>query len=101
MLTIVIVIAAVIVAAPLGAAAIVTVASLREDAEQSLSGRPPGRLEAISRRILGSVPAVRSASPRRRRARASDLPSVPRLRLSDDEDLDSEPTGRTLTGPLS
>jgi hypothetical protein len=45
--------AAVIVAAPLVAAVLVTVASLHEDASRSLGGRPPGVLTAAARRLLG------------------------------------------------
>jgi len=46
-------VAAVVVAAPLVAAVLVTVASLREDASRSLGGRPPGVLTAAARRLLG------------------------------------------------
>jgi len=44
--------AAVVVAAPLAAAVLVTVASLREDSARSLKGRAPGLLAAASRRLL-------------------------------------------------
>jgi hypothetical protein len=44
--------AAVIVAAPLVAAVLVTVASLREDSARSLTGRAPGMLTATARRLL-------------------------------------------------
>ena len=44
--------AAVIVAAPLVAAVLVTVASLREDSARSLTGRAPGVLTATARRLL-------------------------------------------------
>lgn len=46
------VVAAVVVAAPLAAAVLVTVASLREDSARSLTGRPPGLLAAVARRLL-------------------------------------------------
>jgi hypothetical protein len=46
------VVAAVVVAAPIAAAVLVTVASLREDASRSLTGRPPGWLTAAARRLL-------------------------------------------------
>jgi hypothetical protein len=73
MLIILLAIAAVVVATPLAAAALVTFASLREDAEHSLGGRPPGRLEAMSRRLLGTVSAAGQA-PRARRSRPSGTP---------------------------
>jgi hypothetical protein len=44
--------AAVVVAAPILAAVLVTVASLHEDSARSLTGRPPGLLTAAARRIL-------------------------------------------------
>ena len=44
--------AAVVVAAPLVAAVLVTVASLREDSAQTLTGRPPGLITAAARRLL-------------------------------------------------
>lgn len=46
------VVAAVVVATPLAAAVLVTVASLREDSARSLAGRPPGWLTAAARRLL-------------------------------------------------
>ncbi|HTZ91985.1 MAG TPA: hypothetical protein VMB74_06285 [Streptosporangiaceae bacterium] len=60
------VMAAVVVAAPVGAAVLVTVASHREDAARSIAGRPPGPFAALARavvclRIGGTV------YPRRRR----------------------------------
>jgi hypothetical protein len=56
-------VAAVVVAAPLAAAVLVTVASLREDASKSLAGRPPGLLTAAARRLL-SLRTSGSASQR-------------------------------------
>lgn len=44
--------AAVVVAAPLVAAVLVTVASLREDSARSLTGRAPGLLTAAARRLV-------------------------------------------------
>jgi hypothetical protein len=96
MLIIVIVIAAVVVATPLLAAAAVTFASLREDAAHSLSGRPPGRLEAVVRRLLG---AVGPAQARRRADFDRKMPDqmLPRPRRSaEDEHADG-----TLTLPRS
>lgn len=46
------VVAAVVVGAPLGAAVLVTVASHREDAAHTLAGRPPGPFAAIARRLV-------------------------------------------------
>jgi hypothetical protein len=43
---------ALIVGAPILAAMLVSVASLREDAERSLVGHPPGKLAAAVRRLL-------------------------------------------------
>jgi|HubBroStandDraft_3_1064219.scaffolds.fasta_scaffold532598_1 hypothetical protein len=67
--------AAVVVAAPLVAAILVTVASLREDSARSLTGRPPGPLTAAVRRLL----CVRTSSDTYR--------SSPRLTPDDDEFL--------------
>jgi hypothetical protein len=44
--------AALVVSAPMLAAVLVTVASHREDSARSLTGRPPGRLEAAARGLL-------------------------------------------------
>ena len=46
------VVAAVVVGAPIGAAVLVTVASHREDAARSVAGRPPGPLAAAARRLV-------------------------------------------------
>jgi hypothetical protein len=63
---------ALIVGAPILAAILVAIASLREDAERSLVGRPPGKVAAAARRLLsvrtestraaGSVPATGQAN---------------------------------------
>jgi hypothetical protein len=45
-------VAAVVVGAPFGAAVLVTVASLREDAARTIAGRPPGPFAAAARRLL-------------------------------------------------
>ena len=60
---------ALIVGAPILAAILVAAASLREDAERSLAGRPPGKLAAAARRLL----SVRTES-----ARATDPGSASR-----------------------
>jgi hypothetical protein len=46
------IVAAVVVGAPLGAAVLVTVASHREDAARTLAGRPPGPFAAAARRLV-------------------------------------------------
>lgn len=46
--------AALVVGAPLAAVVLVSIASRREDAEHSLTGRPPGRITAIARLLLCS-----------------------------------------------
>jgi hypothetical protein len=103
MLIIVIVIAAVVVGSPLIAAALVTFASLREDAAHSLGGRPPGLIAATVRRLLGNVaPARPSASRRRHRRPGNGRPDlaglvVPPPRRSAEDD----PATSTLTGPLA
>ena len=89
---------ALIVGAPILAAMLVSVASLREDAARSLGGRPPGVLAATARRLLslradgrsvgdqgraGNAPAV--ASPALTGAR---LQLVPAQRLADHEQAD-------------
>jgi hypothetical protein len=67
--------AAVIVAAPLGAAVLVTVASHREDAARTLAGRPPGPFAALARALLclriGGI-----AYPRRQRSRYAPAPEL-------------------------
>lgn len=54
--------AALVAGAPLVAAVLVSVASVREDAAKSLAGHPPGALASLARRLLrarmgGSGPA--------------------------------------------
>jgi hypothetical protein len=67
--TVLLVVAAVVVGAPLGAAVLVTVASHREDATHTLAGRPPGPFAAAARRLLclriGGTAYPRAAYPRR------------------------------------
>jgi hypothetical protein len=79
------VVAAVVVGAPLGAAVLVTVASHREDAARTLAGRPPGPFAAASRRLLSmsiggtayprrAAFSRRTAYPRRQARRAPPMP---------------------------
>lgn len=73
---ILLVVAAVVVAAPFAAVVLVTIASLREDAEKSLTRRPPGWIEAAARRML----RVQPRGPSRQQP-----PRVPRQRTPDDD----------------
>jgi hypothetical protein len=50
----------------IGFIALASVASRREDAEWTLSGSPPGPIQAITRRILGFYAERELASPRGR-----------------------------------
>lgn len=86
---IVLVVAAVVVSAPIAAAVVVTFASLREESGLTLCSRPPGRLEALARRLLGFQSAGRSDLIR---------PRVPRPRTPLDDDSDA---ARSLTKPRS
>ncbi|MGO8957017.1 MAG: hypothetical protein ACLQFR_06585 [Streptosporangiaceae bacterium] len=74
---------ALIVGAPILATILVSVASLREDAQRSLAGRPPGQLTAAARRLL----SVRADSVQRADTGPAGgrLPHVPRPRLADHE----------------
>jgi hypothetical protein len=67
------VVAAVVVGAPLGAAVLVTVASHREDAAGTLAGRPPGPFAAASRRLL-CLSIGGAAYPRRQNRRNPSMP---------------------------
>ena len=69
---ILLVLAAVVVGAPIGAAILVSLASLREDAKHTLSGRAPSPITWAARRLLkvqprgtGRRPASRLPEPRR------------------------------------
>jgi len=73
-LIVLLVVAAVVAGAPLGAAVLVTIASHREDAAGTLAGRPAGPFAAASRRLLclsigGTAYPRRTADPRRGRYR--------------------------------
>jgi hypothetical protein len=60
---------AAITAAPLLAAILVTAASLREDYDQSLAGRPPGPVTAAARWLLRARVGTGTGRPRRLRVR--------------------------------
>jgi hypothetical protein len=69
---ILLVLAAIVTGAPIAAALLVTIASLREDAEQSFSGRAPGPLTATARRLLAAG-GRRTIRPRERAPRRDDI----------------------------
>jgi hypothetical protein len=80
------VLAAVVVSAPIVAAVLVTLGSLREDSNRSLNGRAPNWVAALARRVLsvrflGGVSQPPAWTP-------------PRPRTADDHDAT-----RPLTGP--
>jgi hypothetical protein len=75
--------AAVLTGAPLVAVVLVTIASLREDAGQTLSGRPPNWIDAAARRMLSFESSGRVRRARRARRRQADI----------------DDAARTLTGP--
>jgi hypothetical protein len=81
---ILLVLAAAVVGAPIAAAVLVSLASRREDARHSLSGKAPGRMTRAARRLLKVTP--RGARGSRLRGRVPP-PRVPRPRVSDDEDV--------------
>ena len=89
------VIAALVVAAPIAAAVLVTLASHHEDFSRSLAGRPPGLLAAAARALLCLRIGGR-AYPRRPSSRPSgrrlDGPRGQEIHRSDE---------RTLTLPRS
>jgi hypothetical protein len=58
--------AALAVSVLIGLIVLVSVASRREDAEWTLSGPPPGPIQAIARRVLGFHAERELASPRGR-----------------------------------
>jgi fructose-1,6-bisphosphatase/sedoheptulose 1,7-bisphosphatase-like protein len=71
-MAVLLVVAALVVGAPLAAAVLVTLASHREDMAHSLAGRPPGLLAASARALVGlriggrAYPRYPSAEPRER-----------------------------------
>ena len=99
--------AAVVVAAPIAAALLVSLASLREDARQSLSGKAPSWVARAARSLL-SVPSrgagrrggpelhsppPHPGQPHSAQAQSAQ-PPVPHARVPGDADLSS-----WLTGP--
>jgi fructose-1,6-bisphosphatase/sedoheptulose 1,7-bisphosphatase-like protein len=84
-------VAALVVAAPIAAAVLVTLASHREDFSHSIGGRPPGLLAAAARALLCLRIGGR-AYPRRPSNRPPDRPRGQEFHRSDD---------RTLTLPRS
>lgn len=88
-MTVLLVVAALVVGAPLAAAVLVTLASHREEMAHSLAGRPPGTLAAAARALLGLRVGGR-AYPRYRSVPARE--PDPEISRSDD---------RTLTLPRS
>jgi hypothetical protein len=89
--------AAVLVAAPIAAALLVSLASLREDARHSLSGKAPSWIAGAARRLLSvPSPGASRGRARRQRPRPYDDPGaqVPRPRVPDDHE-----TSGWLTGP--
>lgn len=79
---------AVLVAAPIAAALLVSFASLREDARHSLGGKPPSWLARVVRRLLSVQPpgVVRGSAPRVPR------PRLPGARVPGDEELSDQVT---------
>ena len=84
------VVAAVVVGAPFGAAVLVTLASHHEDAARTLAGRPPGPFAAAARRLV-CLRIGGTAYPRRQ---ARGNPPMP------GPEAEHEP-GRTRTLTLS
>lgn len=94
------VLAAVVAGAPLIAAVLVSIESVREDTAKSLAGRPPGPLAAAARRLLqarvggmGSLkPPLRARRPvadrrshRRQRANRTAPLGAPQWRADDEQ----------------
>jgi hypothetical protein len=65
---------AVVTAVPILAAVLVTAASLREDYDQSLAGRPPGPFTATARWLLRARVGSAAGRPRRRVHRTQWVP---------------------------
>ena len=112
--------AALVVGAPLGAAILVSFASRREDAAHTLTGRPPGPVTAMARRLLCSPTEAsgRTATSRRaangiratttedpadsRRSRLSRTgPELPRPRAAADAVTGSWPSSNARTDTLT
>jgi hypothetical protein len=88
---ILLVLAAAVVGAPIAAAVLVSLASRREDARHSLSGRAPSLLTRAARRLLSVQPR---GAARRRTSHVEQMPAVPEPRNPHDEDI-----AAWLTGP--
>ena len=67
--------AALVVGAPLAAAILVSFASRREDAEHTLTGRAPGPVTAMARRLLCSPTATSGRTATRGRVASSARPA--------------------------
>ena len=89
-------VAAVLVAAPIAAALLVSLASLREDARHSLSGKAPSWITGAARRLL-SVPSPGAARGPARPERPR--PSGPRAQVPPPRVPEDQETSRWLTGP--
>jgi hypothetical protein len=79
--------AAIVAGAPILVALLVSIASLREDAEHSLGGRAPGWLTRAARRLLHADMAAGS--------RRVDVPRLPRQRAPDHHEGPPEPDQST------
>lgn len=86
---------AIIVGAPLAGALLVTIASLHEDSERSLSGRPPGHLAAAARKLLGLRAGPGHVTGQYLSRPRSALVPLPPRRAPE-----ARPTDRTLTKSL-
>jgi hypothetical protein len=91
---ILLVLAAAVVGAPIAAAVLVSLASRREDARRSLSGRAPNWVTRAARRLLSVQPRgsrrgqlSRVARLRVAPSRVAPMPAVPEPRISHDEDI--------------
>jgi hypothetical protein len=98
---ILLVLAAAVVGAPIAAAVLVSLASRREDARRSLSGRAPNWVTRAARRLLSVQPRGSRRSQLSRGARSRVAPSrvapistVPESRIPRGDDLSG-----WLTGP--
>jgi hypothetical protein len=79
---ILLVLGALVVSAPIAAAVLVTYASHREEAANSLCGLPRGRLQAAARRLLGfesygAASKIRPRVPAPRTPADGQRPSLP------------------------
>ena len=90
-MVVLLVVVAVVVGAPLGAAVLVTLASLREDAARTLAGRPPGPFAAAARRLV-CLRIGGTAYPRRQARVKRSMPGP---------EADEDASGRTRTLTLS